>query len=335
MDLSAAAHGPKNFLGAAIFWLYVLFALAFTATIASTLFELHQRHRVTDNNALRTRHVWVFGFFSLLSFSTLSFNMLEVLIQSFQLWSHGQYPSLLTGYLAAIWNWSITSNLFQDFGEAIVANSARFLWTQSALLATIAVCFFMAMQGRQHNVPRLWAFFCISQILPISFAQNLFYVALLLSKRDETQPARVPKLMSVATLALYCSCLANAQLTAGTAWLLPLILVARVFLLVPWALVTKQNEGKRETERQSDQYLATEGIIPVLTLTSLVMTAIKVWQIKDEGWTLESAWNALFSHPAVSSLGCDFILSTFSFVAWSLLSDESIGKSGIGQRKRQ
>ena len=333
MDPITDNRGSRNLVGAAIFWLYILFAFICTAIILQTLFALYQRHNATNNDARRNKHVRTFGFLALISFGTLSFNMLEVLIQSFKLWSRGSYPTLLTEYPATIWHWSITSSLFQDFGEAIVADSARFFWTQSALLATLAVCFFMAIQGRQHKVPRLWAFFCISQILPISFAQNLFYVARLLSTSEATRPARVSKLKSVATVAFYCSCLANAQLTAGTVWLMPLILVARAFLLVPLALVKKQGEDENKDGGKSADYLTIDSFIPIMTLTSAVMTGIKVLQIKEEGWSMVAVWSTLFSHPAVSSLGCDFIMSIFSFVVWSLLSNQDVARSAVGQRK--
>jgi hypothetical protein len=325
-----------NYLGATIFWLYILFALTFTAVILQTLLQLHQIRRVADNGAQTPWNVWLFAALALVSFATLSFNMLNVLIQSFNLWSNNTYPAHLLGWPGSAWDWSIHSNLFQDFGEAIVANSARFLWTQSALLATLSICFYIAVQGRQYGVPRLWAFFAISQILPISFAQNLLYVALSLSATKEpsgqAKKAEVPKLFSVAAVALYCSCLANAQVVAGTAWLMPLILAARALLLAPLSLVKTK---LRVTNEGAEDSLSSSGIQRVVLTTALVMSGIKALQARDEGWSIDAVWSALFSHPAVSSLGCDFLLSGVSFLMWTSLHDGEAVDGTVQQAKKK
>lgn len=125
-----------NFLGAAIFWLYIVAALTFTGITIHTIIKLP---------ASGSRHVATFATLALLSFTAISFNMLHILVQSFQLWTKQRDPMGLSVY--TIWNWSITSTLFRDFGEAIVEDEPRYLWTQSALLATLAVCLYMACEG--------------------------------------------------------------------------------------------------------------------------------------------------------------------------------------------
>jgi hypothetical protein len=72
--------------------------------------------------------------------------MLNVLIQTYQSWS-AKHRISATLDSNQIWTWSITSTLFQDFGEAIVASPARYLWVQTALLATLSVCLFMGIEG--------------------------------------------------------------------------------------------------------------------------------------------------------------------------------------------
>nr|OQO20092.1 hypothetical protein B0A51_13925 [Rachicladosporium sp. CCFEE 5018] len=304
-----------NYFSAAIFWSYILAALALTSTILHDLYSQHRTHAPLSPQ--RQRQLLTSSSLGLLSFAALSTNMLNVLIQSFALWSISR-PShgLLSAYPAEIYTWSTTSTLFLDFGEAIVANSARFFWTQSALLATLSVNFYMALEGRKRNVLRLWAYFAIGQILPISFALGLFHCAVTLATADSKKDVKVKKIWAVATMALYCSCLANAQLVAGTVWLMPLILVARVLLLVPLYLAVEFEAPK--TEFDEEQWLSNGGVQRIVLLISSVMTLIKSTQIVQEGWTLQGLGRALFSHPAVSSLGVDPLLSVIGFTWWSI-----------------
>ena len=184
-----------NYVGAMIFWLYILAALFFTAVVVYTLLEIPP---IDDSDKPRSeKAVKVFGVLASISFTTLSVNMLLVLLQSFAAWFDQQSFEVYNNIMWPIWRWSLESTLFRDFGEAIVENDTRYVWAQLALHFTLFVCLEMGVEGRmkpgrdirsetdmecvgqRRGVPRLWAFFSLSQILPISFTQNLFYIALL------------------------------------------------------------------------------------------------------------------------------------------------------------
>ena len=136
-----------NLLGATIFWLYILFALILTATIIETILEISPSNQGQHERRKQTR---LFAALALISFTTLSYNMLNVLIQSYTLWARQHGLTVADTSIRSIWTWSITSTLFQDFGEAIVQNSARYLWAQTNFLATLCVCLFMGIEGRSH-----------------------------------------------------------------------------------------------------------------------------------------------------------------------------------------
>ncbi|OQO07394.1 hypothetical protein B0A48_07091 [Cryoendolithus antarcticus] len=284
-----------NYPGAAIFWSYIVAALALTTTI---LYGLYSQHRSqAPLSPQRQRQLLTFSSLAFLSFTALSANMINVLVQSFALWArHRPAVGTISAYPAEIYKWSTTSTLFLDFGEAIVANSARFLWTQSALLVTMSVNFYMALEGRRRNVPKLWVYFALGQILPISFALGLYYCALTLATGESKKEVRFKRIWAVATIALYCSCLANAQLVASTVWLMPLILAARALLLVPFHLATEIEENK---VKHNEEQLLSSGVQRIVLLTSTVMTLIKSMQILQEGWTLQGLGRELFSHPAL------------------------------------
>lgn len=306
---------PTNYLGASIFWLYNVLALVFTGTTVWALFSLYMSNASRKKN---TGLILLFSALATLSFATISNNMLEVLIQSFKQWSAGRDPAELQDLPLALWNWSITSSLFQDFGEAIVADSGRFLWAQSALLATLSVFFFMGTEGRHRGVPYLWSFFCLSQILPTSFAQNLFYIALLLAPEKPGQ-LHFNKSASVGSAGFYCICLACAQLMAGTEKLIPLILAARIALMVPFFLKGGHHASNDPDDKVPIVRATGDELQRIVLKTSMIMTGMKAYQAVQEDVSIPMIISSLTSHPAVASLGYDFILSGLSFAAWTLI----------------
>jgi hypothetical protein len=321
----AIMNETTNYLGAAIFWLYNVFALVFTGTTLQTLYHLKQTHKTKKHN---TGAIWLFSGLALVSFVTLSTNMLNVLIQSFNDWSVGRDPVLLANLPSAIWHWSITSSLFRDFGEAIVGDSARFFWVQSALLATLSVFNYMGTEGRERGIPQLWSFFCLSQILPISFAQNLFYIALLLSPQTEGQ-LHFNKSRAVMASAVYCLCLACAQMYAGTEKLVLIILAARAVLMAPLFLKAGRFATTTTSEKVPIDRATGDELQRIVLKTSIIMTGMKIYQAMEEGFSPFSIPSALFSHPAVTSLGCDFIISALSFAAWNYLVPRGTSASSV------
>jgi hypothetical protein len=311
----ATMDETKNYLGATIFWLYNVFALVFTGITLRTLYRLQQTFKTKRHIAGVT---WLFCGLAFFSFATLSTNMLNVLIQSFNKWSIGRDPQQLANLPLAIWHWSITSSLFSDFGEAIVGDSARFLWVQSALLATLSMFFFMGTEGRDRGIPQLWSFFCLSQILPISFAQNLFYVALLLLPENDGQ-LHFNKSWAVMSAAIYCLCLACAQMYTGTDKLVLIILAARAVLMAPLFLKAGRFAAATTNEKVPIDRATGDELQRIVLKSAILMTGMKGYQAMQEGFSPQVVAGALFKHPAVASLGCDFILSALSFAAWTYL----------------
>jgi len=306
---------PTNLFGALVFWSYIIAALAFTTTVLITIYRLP---------GASSRHVWTFSALAFFSFATLSANMLHVLIQSYTLWAAQQFrhQSILgTVSPSNIWHWSISSRLFRDFGEAIVANDVRFLWTQSALLATNSVCLFMGAEGLRLRIPTLWSFFALSQILPISFAQNLFYIAVLRTPKTQTEIA-FSQNTTIRITTAYCVCLLAAPYTAEGPYLIPTILVARVLLLLPMILPREKprvhpNQAKLSKEEGTSLNFTHAFAQSVLAVLAAVMTAYRAYILFSRGASPHDVEVALVSHPAVTALGWDFLVCVISFMVWS------------------
>jgi hypothetical protein len=131
-------------VGAALFWLYIVEALLFTGVVLQTLVK-----RSYDSIPPGKKFgIKLFSDFATISFTTLSFNMLHVLIKSYNVWRH-QQTGIRTRQdrLTLIWKWSINSTLFLDFGNEIVQSQARMIWTETDSIVTLMVCIYMGIEG--------------------------------------------------------------------------------------------------------------------------------------------------------------------------------------------
>lgn len=63
--------------------------------------------------------------------------------------------------------------------EIITEKARRLWWGQQLDVATIAWTALLAVEGRRRRIPHLWAYALLPHLVSLSFAQNLFYVALL------------------------------------------------------------------------------------------------------------------------------------------------------------
>ncbi|KAF2169023.1 hypothetical protein M409DRAFT_21034 [Zasmidium cellare ATCC 36951] len=316
---------PHNVFGAIIFWLYIVFALVFIFLAIESILRLPNR--------VPRKHVATFTVLAFISFSNLSFNMLNVLIDSYSTWSECKLPPARLS-LPSLWQWSVTSTLFRNFGEAIVQDEARFLWTQSALMATMSVSFFMSTQGLRQRVPRLWAFFALSQILPISFAQNLFYIALLRSPNVKGSSVVLPRTSTLVILNAYCACLFVAPYTARGPSLMPTILAARLLLFVPSFLSQPLDLKEGRSSSQERAFFTQRQAQLAVAVYAVLMTVKQLASIAFQGFALSQILMALVSHPAVTSLGFDFLVTAISFSTWSFIQDES-GQQSISPPKKE
>ena len=158
-----------NLSGAIIFTAYVASALFLTALIAYNLISayralplsyLSQKHGVSTINS----HIQVFFALTVLSFSVLSYHMLNFLIQSYNSWAKEwgiQLPLSVfgneglfgrEGVQLHVWQWLTGSTLFLDFAQEICGTWPRYWWTSQALWATMAVSIFMGVHGTCNSV---------------------------------------------------------------------------------------------------------------------------------------------------------------------------------------
>lgn len=179
----------KNYVGCSIFLAYILAALILTASILRTLYGSYQAHlrvygQLRSPTASSMPGWYLVAYWSvmaIISFSTLSYNMIMFLVSSFQHWDIRNAAAVDSLDLAPrIWIWVTTSSLFSEFALGLFDNDIGFKIVFCSLLGTASGFIMMATQGQRLRVPRIWLYFVLAQILPTSFVICLFRIAMLL-----------------------------------------------------------------------------------------------------------------------------------------------------------
>ncbi|KAI9817508.1 MAG: hypothetical protein M1827_001118 [Pycnora praestabilis] len=149
------------------------------------------RHRQSS----RSKHVLLFASLAALS-SVLSYHyMHSFLTLSYKVWAHErgeEFPDRFWGsggifgssderVRLELGRWFEDSTIFKDSWEVVVQSSRRFWWSQQVLLGSVAWSVFLSVEGRRRNIPHLWAYMLLSQMVGVSFAQNVFFVTILLT----------------------------------------------------------------------------------------------------------------------------------------------------------
>lgn len=77
--------------------------------------------------------------------------------------------------------WLSDTPLHLDAVEISAEKARRFWWSQQIDLGLISWSMLLAVEGRRRNIPLLWSYLALGQLVSLSFAQNLFFVALILT----------------------------------------------------------------------------------------------------------------------------------------------------------
>lgn len=334
-----------NYFGALIFWSYILAALGLTGLISRSLWSIHRTGTAAASQSVgRQGNVRLFSGLSVLSFSVLSYHMLYFLIDHYTAWTpihdvklpRGLEELLTRNTASTVWKWSHTSSLFQDFARELCEGPRHFWWTSQSLLFSFQWNILMAVQGEhQHSItwlssltqvctcvgvrfdiPHRWSYFVLGQILPTSFAQNMFCTAISLSpmprtRRSVPSPSRVQQAL-VVTL-LYAALLI-APLSARTSFEIPMLLATRVLLATPYLLLaTSTGSGKKEDkigqQQQQGWYNPLDLSLYLILLGCTGFIPFQTWKAGD----FASAVRSLNDSRAVSALGYDYLIGAASF----------------------
>lgn len=185
--------------------------------------------------------------------------------------------------------WLSDTPIYYDALEILAEKARRFWWSQQLDLSMVSWSLLLAIEGRRRNIPYLSSYLLLSWLVNLSFAQNMFYIALLLTPapiaeaNHTTRLARLHNALFPPKPANWCP---NPRLYLG----LLLLNYFSIFLL-PYAA---------ETVSFSTVLLATRGL--ALTVLALPNIAPASWgTVHRHPHSVYGVYNALFQTNSIMS----------------------------------
>lgn len=77
--------------------------------------------------------------------------------------------------------WLDDTPFYRDALEIVTEKARHFWWMQQSNLGLVSWSLFLAIEGQRRAISHLWVFLALSQLVNLSYAQNLFYLAVLLT----------------------------------------------------------------------------------------------------------------------------------------------------------
>lgn len=165
----------------------------------------------------------------------------------------------------------------------------------------------------------------LGQLVAISVASNLFYLAIVISP-----PRNQGSLRSVAPPKLWLSVLISTATVALSPFtsprtFLPNLLLMHTLLVVP---LFDQKSIDEKLPRFSINTTSLYRIVFIVAIgmrlrTVFAAVASLTYNAQSSYGLLEAEWHTLYSHPAQSSIGWDIIWTTISFIIWDLVKSQS------------
>ena len=164
------ANPPTNYIGTALFLIYITLALLLTGYVAWDLYtrcstllisrctptpptpETKSKNATPniDIRSARARHIEIYALFASVSFAVLSFHMLNFLMHSYEQWAVGRRATIPT-LEVSLKAWMLATSLFESFAKGLVGDGPSSLWTQVGVLGTWFWTVWMGGKG--------WSFF--------------------------------------------------------------------------------------------------------------------------------------------------------------------------------
>lgn len=278
----------------------------------------------------------LFSALALGSFYHTWFYMIKFLLWSFHDFeSRGQNVNHKS-VLDRVTQWLMGTDLFEQAWRRVCQAPQNWWWSEQLCILTVGVwTTFLFTQGSRQRVPLVWAYMLLGQVVAISVACNLFFVAIVLheepndaSSKRASKPSSstertssrtlvpprvyVPILLSHLTILL-----APFVSQPDSPWFLPNLLVMHTLIVIP-LLSTKPS---RTGLPQGTFYLA----LASLALIPRAQTYFSLRSLNISSLA-QGLLNTLYSHPAQSSIGFDVVWTTASFAVYCA----AIGGAALG-----
>lgn len=77
--------------------------------------------------------------------------------------------------------WLSDTAIYRVSVEILAEKARRAWWADQLSLGMVSWSTLLAIEGRRRNIPLLWCYLSLAHLVSLAYAQNLFFVALLLT----------------------------------------------------------------------------------------------------------------------------------------------------------
>jgi hypothetical protein len=170
-----------------------------------------------------------------------------------------------------------------------------------------ALTFFLPL-GREHGVRHVWAYMLFGQLVAISVASNLFFLAL--PRKSEMKPRAstqetVPPVLWLSVLASLLTVFLVPHSLRHDYFLLNLLIMHALLVIPLLRPVTSARAGRL--------HIRTRTLYQLITLLAAI-ARLRTGLSMMTGRSM--LWAVLRSHPAQASIGWDVVWTTISFLRW-------------------
>ncbi|KAI4598257.1 hypothetical protein KJ359_003141 [Pestalotiopsis sp. 9143b] len=279
----------------------------------------------------RRNAIVVFSALAALSLATTWYHMFCFFQWSYREW---ETPRAAAGPLSVdrdglyLGDWLRDTTLFKQAWVSTLETPLRAWWSTQIFGFCAIWSVMLAAQAHKRSIPHLWLFMLLGQIVAISFAANLSFLAFLVYDQDDTPPKDTRKKTPMpqspqrsswlphAWVAVLCADMISALVIPdqiNRPGFIYLLLAPHVLAFVPFLLGAVFAAPGAAQRSAPQPPVVVRGIV----MASLLCTAFT--RVFDGGGDLGQILDTLYEHPAVSSVGWDVVCCWVSFAAWHVL----------------
>lgn len=226
----------------------------------------------------------------------------------------------------------MNTTLFEQAWTAVCSGKLNWAWSEQLCLFTVgAWTVFLYIEGSRRQIKHVWAYMLLGQVVAISVASNLFYIALLSSmaareRRNDDASIAVPIKLWLPVL-ISLATIASSPFTTEKTFL-PNLLIMHALLVVPLISVSSLQHTKSWFNLSIFYLLIFLVSIPIRFRTMVAALPTTADLDTSALAYFKTQWEVLHSHPAQSSIGWDVVWTSISFIVWTAVTP-SQGRSKI------
>ncbi|KAJ5678525.1 uncharacterized protein N7477_004158 [Penicillium maclennaniae] len=326
---------------------YITLAAALALNACRAIHKRYQaREKANDwASPARRAHFFIFAVLAILSLGATWFYMFAFFAHSYRNWEETRGVSDLQGaevsILFKLELWLQNAKLFREAWETVIETPARFWWSGQIFLWTTGWSVFLGIMARRYRISHAWAYMLLGQIVAISFAQNLFFATILVSKEptpakqdEEKEPSEgfswsPPLYSEILPVAISLLSTVAVPMVAHTKYFMATLLIPHLLLFVPAILrpsrseknrvATKTRSRAQDADNTTRRYIVFFQLLAAICVLLQAHSTLQVLEHAEAGEyrTLTRVlFAAIYEHPAVSSVSWDVIFCTVTAMAW-------------------